>query len=230
MVPRFKLQTRYVLDQLKTLLNQAGTGLDNVVKANVYLLDFRDYQEFNEVWDEYFPKNKPARTVTNASGLLGPKGVRVQVEATAVVAGGKARKNVVQTKKVARPSPDHTLAVEAGGILFTSGLVATDYKTGIPTEARTNSNFPWFGSDIKLQAEYTLENLKTLLEESGCSMTDVAKTNIYLTDLRDYFALTEVLPSYFPQVDPPARTVFEVEHILGPSGARFEIEAIATVD
>lgn len=225
-----KLQTKYVLEQLRNILNCAGTSLGNVVKANVFLLDFRDYYEFNEVWDEYFPKNKPARTVTNASGLLGPGGTRLQVEAIAVIPSGRTSAKVVQTRKIAKPSRGYTFAVEAGGTLFTSGLTASDYKTGIPAVARTNPNFPWFGSDIKLQVEYTLEKLKTLLEDAGCSLKDVAKANMYLTDLRDYHAFTEVLPKYFSGVDPPARTVFEVERILGATGTKFEIEAIAAVD
>jgi enamine deaminase RidA (YjgF/YER057c/UK114 family) len=50
---------------------------------------------------------------------------------------------------------------------------------------------------------------------------------MYLTDLRDYHAFTEVLPKYFPEHEPAARTVFEVSNIVGPVGAKFEIEAIA---
>jgi enamine deaminase RidA (YjgF/YER057c/UK114 family) len=68
-----------------------------------------------------------------------------------------------------------------------------------------------------------------LLEDAGCSMNDVAKLNVYMTDLRDFSGFTEVLPKYFPGAEQPARTVFELEDILGPTGARFEVEAIATI-
>lgn len=224
-----KLQTKYVLEQLREILKNAGASLDHVLKANVFLLDLRDYAAFNEVWDEYFPKNKPARTVVKATGLLGAEGDIVQVEAIALVPSGTTKKRIVQSQEVPSPSQDYTMAVEAGGILFTSGLVATDYKSGIPTRAKTDPNRPWIGSNIKFQVEYTLENLKILLEEAGCSMNDVAKLNVYLTDLRDFSGFTEVLPKYFPGVEQPARTVFEVEDILGPTGARFEVEAIAAV-
>ena len=222
-----KLQTIYILDQLKEILASAGTSLDNVVKANVYLLDLRDYWAFNEVWDEFFPANKPARTVTKANGLLGARGDIVQIEAIAIIPGGKAKKRVVKT--VEGPSQPLTLAVEAGGIMFTSGLQATDYKTGIPPAAKTDPNRPWIGSDIKFQVGYTFESLKVLLEETGASMNDVAKLNVYMTDLRDFSGFTEVLPKFFSGPDQPSRTVFEVEDILGPTGARFEVEVVAAV-
>jgi enamine deaminase RidA (YjgF/YER057c/UK114 family) len=225
-----KLQTVYVLDQLKAILSSVGTSLDNVVKANVFLLDLKDYWAFKEVWDEYFPKNEPAKTVLKGSGLLGAKGDRVQVEAIAIIPGGKRNKRVIHSQKIPGPSEECTLAVEAGGMLCTSGLMATDYKTGIPVGAKTDPNRPWIGSDIKYQVQYTLDNLKTLLEEAGCSMNDVAKINVYLTDLRDFSGFTELLPRYFTGTDQPARTAFEVEEILGPTGARFEVEAIAAID
>ena len=56
-------------------------------------------------------------------------------------------------------------------------------------------------------------------------MKSIAKCFMYLTDLRDYHAFTEVLPEYFPE--PAARTVFEVSTLVGPVGSRFEIAAIA---
>lgn len=107
--------------------------------------------------------------------------------------------------------------------------MASGCWNGIPTGARTDPNRPWIGSEIKFQVGYTLENLKELLEEAGGSMNDVAKLNVYMTDLRDFSGFTEVLPKYFSGSDQPARTVFEVEDILGPTGARFEVEAIAAV-
>jgi enamine deaminase RidA (YjgF/YER057c/UK114 family) len=119
------------------------------------------------------------------------------------------------------------MAVEAGGILFTSGLVATDYKTGLPTRARTDPNRPWIGSEIKLQVEYTLDNLRELLGRAGCSLDNVAKMNVCMTDLRDFSGFTDVLPRYFTGSVQPSRTVFEVEDILGPTGARFEAEVVA---
>jgi enamine deaminase RidA (YjgF/YER057c/UK114 family) len=225
-----KLQTTYILEQLKQILSNAGTSLDNVVKTNVFLLDFKDFWAFDEVWDEYFPRDKPARTVLRASGLLGARGDLVQVEAIAIIPGGETTKKTIRSEKVQGPSQECSMAVEAGGILFTSGLLATDYKTGIPAGAKTDPNRPWIGSNIKFQVQYTLENLKTLLEEAGCSLNNVGKINVYLTDLRDFSGFTELLPRFFTGVDQPARTAFEVEEILGPIGTKFEIEAIATVN
>jgi len=222
-----KLQTRYVLNQLKTILEAGGTSLDNVVKVNVYLTDINDYFQFHEVWEEFFQENPPARTVTIVEELLGAKGCKVLVEAIATIPNRGVKKEVIESK-LPKPHKHFSLAVRAGNLIFTSGIVATDWKTGILPQAQTRPNFPWFGSDIKLQVDCALDMLKTLMEEAGCSMRSVAKCFMYLTDLRDYHAFTEVLPKYFPE--PAARTVFEVSNIVGPVGARFEIEAIAAAE
>lgn len=222
-----KLQTRYVLNQLIKILEDQRTSLSNVVKVNVYLKDVYDYVQFHEVWEEFFQRNPPARTVTIVEELLGAKGCRVMVEAIAVIPDRGVKKEVI-VSKLPKPYENFSLAVKAGNIIFTSGLVASDWKTGILPQAKINPEFPWFESEIKSQVDCALEMLKTLMEEAGCSMRSVAKCFMYLVDLTDYHAFTEMLPKYFPE--PAARTVFEVSNLIGPTGARFEIEAIAAAE
>ena len=55
-------QTKQIFENLKAILEEAGTSLEKVVKATVYLLDGRDFREMNEVYAEYFGNHKPART------------------------------------------------------------------------------------------------------------------------------------------------------------------------
>lgn len=74
--------TRRVCENLKAVLEAAGTSLDKVVKTNCYLKDINDFAAFNAVYAEYFT-GKPARSCVG--GLQIPKGALVEVEVIAEI-------------------------------------------------------------------------------------------------------------------------------------------------
>ena len=78
-----KEQTRRVLENLKAVLFAAGTSLDRVVKATVFLADMGDFAAMNEVYAEYFQATKPARSTVQAARL--PKDARIEIDFVAVV-------------------------------------------------------------------------------------------------------------------------------------------------
>jgi 2-iminobutanoate/2-iminopropanoate deaminase len=84
-----KGQTRQVLQNLKALLEDAGSGLELVVKTTVYLKDMNEFASMNEVYGEYFRESPPARSTVEVARL--PKDVRVEIEAIALVAGKPGR-------------------------------------------------------------------------------------------------------------------------------------------
>jgi len=75
-------QTEQVLKNLQAVLAAAGTSLDNVVKATVYLADMADFAQMNEVYAKHFGSHKPARSTVQAAGL--PKAARVEIDVIAV--------------------------------------------------------------------------------------------------------------------------------------------------
>ena len=77
-------QTEQVLANLTAILGAAGSGLAQVVKTTVYLLDMADFAAMNEVYAKHFATHKPARSTVQAAAL--PKGVRVEIDAVARVA------------------------------------------------------------------------------------------------------------------------------------------------
>ena len=79
-------------------------------------------------------------------------------------------------------------------------------------EARKHPNFPFYGSDIKLQTRFVLENLKKTFEAAGSSLDNVFKAQVFLTDLDDFFAFDEVWKEYFKV--PPARTTVGTTGLL----------------
>lgn len=76
-------ETGRVMENLKGVLEAAGAGFDNVVKTTIYLVDMADFPAVNQVYAEYFGCVKPARATVAVAAL--PRGVRVEIEATAVL-------------------------------------------------------------------------------------------------------------------------------------------------
>ena len=72
-------QSRRVFDNLKAVCTAAGTGLDNIVRVGIYLVDLGDFAAVNAVMAEYFQAPYPARSTIEVSGL--PRGARVEVDA-----------------------------------------------------------------------------------------------------------------------------------------------------
>ncbi len=107
-------------------------------------------------------------------------------------------------------------AVKVGNIVYTSGQVGTDPKTG-----------ELAGPGIEEQTKQVLDNIKMLLEAAGTSMDKAIKSLVFITDMKDFQAMNEVYKSYFP-VYPPARSCVAVAALARPD-LIVEIEVIATL-
>ena len=76
-------QTRQVLENLKAVLEAAGSSLDKVIKATVFLKNMADFAALNEVYGEYLGKAKPARSTVAVAEL--PRGALVEIDFVAMV-------------------------------------------------------------------------------------------------------------------------------------------------
>ena len=74
-------QTEQVLANLSAILEEAGTGLERLVKTTVFLVDFGDFAAMNEVYARWVGDRPPARSTVEVSAL--PSGARVEIEAIA---------------------------------------------------------------------------------------------------------------------------------------------------
>jgi reactive intermediate/imine deaminase len=199
-----KLQTRFVMEHLKNTFAAAGTTLDHVVKAQVFLTDLDHFAAFDEVWREYF-KVPPPRTTVGVTGLL-IKDSLIEIDLIAYVPGGATKHEVISNTGNPRPLANYSEAVTVGDYVFAAGQLATDFATGIPKEARKDPNFPFYVSDIKLQTKYIMENLKRTLAAAGSSLEKIVKAQVFLIDLNDFAGFDEVWREYFA-VPPPRTTI-----------------------
>ena len=75
-------QTARVLDNLKAIVEAAGSSLEHTVKATVFLKDMNDFAAMNDVYAHYFSKNPPARSTVEVARL--PRDVRVEIDLIAL--------------------------------------------------------------------------------------------------------------------------------------------------
>lgn len=76
-------ETRMALTNVKYILEEAGSSLENVVKTTVFLRDMNDFVAMNEIYATFFTQNPPARSAIQVARL--PKDAAVEIEAIAVI-------------------------------------------------------------------------------------------------------------------------------------------------
>ncbi|WP_339743650.1 RidA family protein [uncultured Rubinisphaera sp.] len=106
----------------------------------------------------------------------------------------------------------YSQAVVAGGMLYVSGQIPLDCKTGAMVDGGISS-----------QTKQVLENLKAIVEASECDMSHVVKVTIYLTDLQQFSVVNEIYGTFF-SAPYPARACVEVSNL--PKGVEVEMDAI----
>ena len=74
----FKLEVHQVLKNLNAVLKEGGSSLKSAVKLTVFLTDLSFFPEVNEVFNDYFPNDPPARSVVQVSAL--PMSARIEIE------------------------------------------------------------------------------------------------------------------------------------------------------
>jgi|SRR6478735_4408558 len=122
-------------------------------------------------------------------------------------------KNIINTNNAPAPIGPYSQAVAANGLLFVSGQIPSNPKTGeIVTTGITD------------EATMVMENLKAILTEAGVGFDSIIKTTIFLTDMQTFSQVNEVYGSYFT-ADFPARETVQVSAL--PKGVNVEISVIA---
>ena len=126
-------------------------------------------------------------------------------------------KTAIRTEEAPAPfqGAPYSQAIRAGDFVFVSGQLALQ-----PDHAEI------VGDSIEEQTEQVLTNLRAILEAAGSVLDRLVKTTVYLSDLGDFAGMNEVYARHVGEV-PPARATIEVSAL--PSGAKVEIEAVATV-
>lgn len=122
--------------------------------------------------------------------------------------------DIIHTDKAPAAIGPYSLATKGCANLFTSGQLGIDPATG---------ELP---ADFTAQARQAFENLKSIIEAAGGSMSNIMKVTIFLTDMANFPAVNAVMQEYC-QAPYPARSCFAVAAL--PKGGAVEVEAIVSL-
>ena len=128
-----------------------------------------------------------------------------------VMAQTASKRKVVNT---GTPNGIFSSAIITGNLVYTSGQIGIDPKTGQMAEG------------MEAQLEQVFRNLTGVLEASGSSIDHVVKATVFLADMNDYNKMNELYRAKF-KGDPPARSTVQVARL--PRDARIEIEVVAVL-
>lgn len=122
-------------------------------------------------------------------------------------------KKEIKVKKLLSAGP-YSQAISAGNLIFVSGQIGIDPKTNSLVEG------------IERQTKQAIINIEAVLSAAGSQLSDVVKTNIYLSDMDDFPLVNDIYASYFSKPY-PARATIQVVRL--PKEAAVEIECIAFI-
>jgi 2-iminobutanoate/2-iminopropanoate deaminase len=121
-------------------------------------------------------------------------------------------KAVINTPDAPKAIGPYSQAVRYGDLLFVSGMLGMDPKTG-----------EFAGPDIEAQAIRVLDNLKAVIDAAGMNLQNVLKSTVFLRDMNDFAKFNEIYGRYFKDM-PPARETVQVARL--PRDAAIEISVI----
>lgn len=122
-------------------------------------------------------------------------------------------KKIINTDKAPEAIGPYSQATEMNDTLFVSGQIPIDPESG-----------KLITGGIEDQTEVVLKNLKFILKESGYSLKDVMKAEVFIDDMGEFSKMNEVYGKYFDE-DPPARACIEVSNL--PKNVKVEISLTA---
>ena len=125
-------------------------------------------------------------------------------------------KKIINTQNAPAPIGPYNQAVLKGNMLYTSGQIALNPKTG---ELEIG--------DISRETNLVMENLKAVLTEAGMTFENVLKASIFISDMGNFEAINTVYASYFNEATAPARETVEVANL--PKFVNVEISLIASL-
>ena len=120
---------------------------------------------------------------------------------------------IISTQNAPAAIGPYSQAIAVNGMLFASGQIPLDPKTGTLVEG-----------GIEAQTERVMQNIKAVLEAAGTDFSRVVKTTCFLRDINDFAAFNEIYGAYF--TGKPARSC--VQAVL-PKNAAVEVEVVAAL-
>lgn len=126
------------------------------------------------------------------------------------------KKEIINTESAPAAIGTYSQAVKVGNLVFVSGQIAIDPDT----QQLVND-------EIRVEIQQVFRNLSAVVQAAGATLSEVVKLTIYLTDLKEFPLINELMPEFFSKPY-PARAVIGVSEL--PKQARVEMDAIVYLE
>jgi len=204
-------RVRQCLNNVKAIVEAAGLTMEHIVYSQVYLHSSTSYEAMNKVWNEFFPKNPPARATLGVHRM--PTETPVEITVVAITDLSK-KKAVIPSgyPKTANIAP----GMMAGDRLYLSGFLGRDVNSGkIP-------------DTIEAQVQLALDRMKQVLTAAGMDFRHMVFVNPYLTSAVPSNVMNRIYARHFEFGNTPARATIQVAFL--PHGANIEFTGVAIKD
>ncbi len=136
--------------------------------------------------------------------------------------------NIINSAKAPEPVGLYPHARRVGNLLFLSGVGPREKGTKKITDVELDENGNIISYDIETQCRIVFQNVKYILEDSGSSWENIVDVTVFLTNMKDDFAIyNRIYAEYFAD-NLPCRTTIEINCL--PTPIAIELKVIATID
>ena len=202
-------QTRQTLKNLNSVLHAADLDFSRVASMNIYLSDLRQFPTFWKTLLNELGGHSPAGAAVEADIAI--PGARLEVSMVAAKPGVEIR--AIQPEGWMDPGAGGKWAMQAGNVLFTSGMASINPSTG-----------EFVGGDFESQARRAMENVGQILKAARLDWNSVVRCRVFLPDPNDYSPMNDVYGTFVGS-EPPSRATVRAR-LLHPE-ARFGVQCIA---
>ena len=201
------IQAKQVFDNLRAVLQQAGSSLDSDVSTTLMLQNAADFPTLDQIYRQQFKSEPPARTTV--IGNMVRAGALLEIQVTAVP-NGVSRKAILPPGW-AKPTSPYNYAIQAGDTSYMSGLVSRSGKDNSQVQG-----------DIATQVKTIMDNAGEILKAAGMSYGDLVAGHVALRDMKLFAPMNDAYRVYWEK-DRPARVSCQVS----PPGT-FDVEITFT--
>ena len=187
-------QATQVFTNLRGILAQAGSSLDNVVHATVMLQNAGDFAALDDLYRKQFKGEPPARTTV--IGSMVRAGALIEIQVVAVPNG--AERKAILPPGWTKPTSPYSYAIKSGDTVYLSGLVSRSGKDNAQVQG-----------DIATQTKTIMDNAGEILKAAGMSYGDLVAGHVALKDMKNFAPMNDAYRAYWEK-DRPARVSCEV--------------------
>lgn len=237
MLEPISAQTYTIYKLLRAMLAEHGTGLESLLRLNIYLRNMRELPEVERIGNHFLSASVPAGTVIGVESLA-RRDFYIEIEG--ITYAGKSLRPAPRDARVASWAR-YVDAVRGGDLVFVSGLLGYDASarstvsnpSALESRAARNVESAISGLQVQsheqlaaaAQTQSILDQMQIMLASLDSNLRSLLKITVYLRDMSDFPFVRKVLLSSLGD-DPPAITALAVSD-LPLRGARVQIEAVA---